>query len=170
MKVGDIDGLGSVYSEWGGLLCGEREQVIGEAEAWEMEARTPWRRVLPGMLFSGFGGPTSSKLYVTNVRIVLIRKVDAWRELKGEMSPLGLPKAADKSTKLRRLQARGAMQFCEIWPSRFRVARIRKFTRPRSLIDIFLIGDDGKQYALTYWMPQGTDARTLGLIESRFSR
>lgn len=168
VKSGDIDGLDKVYSEWGGLICGPDEQIIREVSGWEMEVRSPWRRVLPGLIFSGFGGSTSSSLYITNDRIVLIRKIDAWRELKGELSPLGLPKALEKESKLRKLQSSGGRQFCAIWPGRLRLSRMKKFTQPRSLIDLFVTSEDGKQYAVTYWKPQGTDEETLSLIESRF--
>ncbi len=168
IKSGDIDGLSRVYSEWGGLICEVNERILREASGWEMEVRSPWRRVMPGLLFTGFGGPTSSSLYITNERIVLIRKIDSWRELKGELSPLGIPKALEKEAKLRKLVASGARQFCELWPARLHLSRMKRFSRPRSVIDLFLAGDDGKQYAVTFWRPQGTDEDTLTLIQSCF--
>ncbi len=168
VRSGDADGLGTVYSQWGGLICVHDESIVRVADGWEMEAACPWRRVLPGMIFLGFGGRVASKLYITTQRVVLIREIDAWRELRGEMTPLGLPKAAEKEARLKRLRASGARQYCEVRPGALRLVRKKKFTHPRSAIDLFLLGKDGKRYALTYWTPTGTDDETLNLLESTF--
>lgn len=170
VRAGDLDGLGRVYSEWGGLLITTDEQLIRTADDWEMDVRSPWRSVLPGMIFMGFTSPTSSKLFVTNKRIVLVRKIDTWRELKGELTPLGLPKAAEREIVLRKLQARGARQFCEIWPSQLRIAKVKRHGRPAHSVDLFLVGNDGKQYAVSFFRPKGSEPELVPLIESRFLR
>ncbi len=170
VRVGDMDGLGTIYSQWGGLVLGQGEKLLTVADGWELEAMSPWRRLLPGIIFAGFGGPVVSKLYVTTERIVLVRQIDTWRELKGEMTPLGLPKAAEKEARLKKLKAAGARQYCQVRPSDFRLIRSKKFTRSRSVIDLFLVGSDRRKYALTYWTPRGSDHATLGLVESRFTR
>ncbi len=168
VKAGDVDGLGTIYSQWGGLICHPDERIMRVGTGWEMEAMSPWRRILPGIIFTGFGGETSSKLYLTTDRIVLVRQIDTWRELAGELTPLGLPKAAEKEARLRRLQASGARQYCEVVPRQLKVVKAKSFSRPKSSIDILCIGSDGKEYALTYWMPQGSDAETLDALRSQF--
>lgn len=170
VRAGDYEGVGKVYSQWGGLITRPDEQILRSADDWEMDVRSPWRSVLPGMIFMGFTGPISSKLFVTTDRIVLIRKIDPFRELKGELTPLGLPKAAEKEVALRKLQAAGARQFCEIWPKHLRIAKLKKHGRPAHAMDMFLIGTDGVQYALSFWKPQGSEPDVVALIESRFPR
>ncbi len=166
--AGDCNGLGKVYSQWGGLIPRVGEQIIRSADDWEMNVRSPWRAVLPGMIFMGFAGPISSKLYITSERIVLIRKIDTWRELKGELTPLGLPKAAEKEAVLKKLQAMGARQFCEIWPRRLRITKVKRHGRPAHAIDFFLIGSDELQYAVSFWKPKGSEPDLVPVIESRF--
>lgn len=168
VRAGDYEGLGEIYSQWGGLLTHADEQLIRAADDWEMDVRSPWRSVLPRMIFMGFTAPTSSKLFLTNHRIVLVRKIDTWRELKGELTPLGLPKAAEKEIMLRKLQAKGARQFCELWPGELRIAKMKRHGRPAHSLDLFLLGSDGKQYAVSFFRPKGSEPELIPLIESRF--
>jgi hypothetical protein len=170
VRAGDCDGLGTIYSSWGGLICQPGESILKTAEGWDVNVRSPWRRLLPKLIFTGFGGDVSSKLYITTTRIVLIRKVDIWRELKEELTPLGIPKAAEKEAKLRNLQVAGARQYCAIRPQDLRVAKSKKFSKPRSILYLYLTGTDGRDYAITIWKPKGMDDETLSLIESRFAR
>lgn len=170
VRVGDLDGLGRVYSESGGLIAKDGEDVLGMADNWEANVRSPWRTVLPRIVFAGFGGRVSSKLYVTTERIVLVREIDVWRELKGELSPLGLPAAAAKEFHLKKLKAAGARQYCEIWPQNFRVAKVKRTDRRSSSLDLRLVGTDGQQYAITLWKIGGLDLEILDLIQSRFPR
>lgn len=168
MQAGDYDGLGKVYSQWGGLILRADEQTIRVGENWEMNVRSPWRTVFPGMVFMGFVGATSSKLFVTTERIVLIRKIDTWRELKGELTPLGLPKAAEKEAMLRKLQAAGARQFCAVWPRYLKIAKVRKRGKPAQALELFLLGPHERQYAVAFWKPEGSEPEVVSLIESRF--
>jgi hypothetical protein len=170
VRAGDLEGLGKVYSQWGGLIPRLDEQIVASAEGWDMDVRSPWRSVLPGMIFMGFTGPISSKLFVTSDRVVLIRTIDPFRELKGELTPLGLPKAAEREASLRRLQTAGARQFCEIWPKYLRIAKMKEHGRPAHAVDLFLLGSNGLQYAVSFWKPQGSEPAVVSLIESRFQR
>lgn len=167
VRVGDLDGLGRVYSEWSGLIARPDEQVVRTADGWEINVRSPWRAILPRSVFAGFGGKVSSKLYVTTERIVVIREIDVWRELKGDLSPLGVPAAAAKEAHLNKLKAAGARQYCEIWPRKLRV--VKKKPGRSSWLDLRLIGTDGKQYAITLWKTDGTDPETMRLIQSQFT-
>jgi hypothetical protein len=166
VRAGDIDGLGSVYSERGALIERSGEKVLRTADGWEVNVRSPWRTVLPRSLFAGFGGNVASNLYVTTERIVILREIDVWRELKEDLSPLGVPAAAAKEVHLRKLKAAGARQYCEVWPRELRVVK-RKIGRS-SWLDLRLIGTDGKQYAITLWKTKGLDPETLTLIQSQF--
>ncbi len=157
-----------VYSQWGGLICRQGEQIVKTVSDWEMDVRSPWRSVLPGMIFLGFAGPTASSLYITTARIVLIREIDILRELKDELSPLGVPKAADKGVILQKKKAAGGREYCEIQPAGLRISRVKRHGRPLRAIDLFLTGSDGRQYAVSVWKAVGSDPETIALLESRF--
>jgi len=169
LRIGDLDGLTRVYSESGGLIRKAGETILKTAEGWDIDILSPWRRVLPKTLFAGFGGTASSGLYVTTERIVLIRDVDVWREVKGELSPLGIPAAVAKEVHLKKLKSMGARQFCEIWPRNLRVVKKKRINKRLSWLDLRLLGTDGKQYAITIWKTNGLDPETLTLIESQFT-
>jgi hypothetical protein len=170
VSVGDLDGLARIYSEAGGLITESGEEILRVSTGWDANVSSPWRRFLPKIMFPGFGGQASSKLFVTNKRIVLVRDIDPWRELKGELTPLGLPTAAAKEARLKKLKSLGARQYCEIRPRNLRVAKQKSLDRPRSWVSLRLVGNDGKQYAVTLWKTDGPDQETRSLIESQFSR
>lgn len=168
VRAGDYGGLGKIYSDFGGLIPRAGEEVIRSADGWEMDVRSPWRSVLPGLIFMGFTSPISSKLFITTQRIVLVRKIDPSRQLKNELTPLGIPTAVGKGIELRKLQAAGARQFCEIWPEHLRIVKLRRHGKPPHAVDLFLVGDDGVQYAVSFWKPKGSEPEVVSLIESRF--
>lgn len=170
IRAGDLDGLGKVYSQWGGLLSAPGEQTIRSVEGWEMDVKSPWRSVLPGMVFVGFTGPVSSRLHVTSERIVLIREIDIFRELRDQMTPLGLPEAAATEAILRRKKEAGAREYCEIRPAFLRIAREKRHGKPSRAVDLYLVGTDARQYAVSVWKVSGSDPETISLIESRFAR
>ncbi len=170
VRVGDLDGLSRIYSQAGGLITEAGEEILRVTTGWDANVSSPWRRFLPKIMFSGFGGLASSKLFVTNKRIVLVRDIDSWRELKGELTPLGVPTAAAKEARLKKLKSLGARQYCEIRARNLRIVKQRSLDRPRSWVSLRLIGTDGKQYAITLWKTDGPDQETRTLIESQFSQ
>ena len=170
VRTGDYKGLGRIYDRQGGLIVGGSESVLKIAENWDFDVMSPWRQVLPHVVFEGFGGKAKSRLWVTTERLVLIREIDLWRQLKGELTPLGLPNAAEKEARLKRVIAAGARQFCEIRPANLRVVKSKALNRRRSWLDMQLMGIDGRQYAVTNRKTDGRDTETLALVESRFPR
>ncbi len=171
VRAGDEDGLGRVYSADGGLLTSAGETVIQSSEGWDLNASSPWRRVLPGIIFEGFNGEVSSRLYVTNERIVLVRDFDVLRELGGEFTPVGAPTATAEAIRRRRLKSLGVRAYCEIWPQTLKVVKEKFFAKPRSWLNLKLIGTDGVQYALLIWRwRKDPDDAMLNLLRTRFSR
>lgn len=168
VRVGDLDGLGRVYSEGGGLITKSGEEISKTAEGWDMDVASPWRKVLPKIIFAGFEGKASSKLYVTTERIVLVRDIDVLREVREELSPLGLPAAAAKEIHLKQLKAAGARQFCEIWPRNFRVVKMKRFDKRWSWLGLRLVGADSRRYAITIYKTEGLDPETLTLVQAQF--
>lgn len=170
IKAGDVEGRGSIYTNDGALVLLPGEVTIRVANAWDMHVWSPWRRVRPKVIFLGFNPEATSLLYITSVRVVLIRDIDPWREVAGEMTPLGIPTAVAKEAQLRHLKASGIRRFCDIRPSLFSVAKCTKSTRGGSRIGLRLKDGRGVQYAVTYWKTDGMDNETLNLLESRFLR
>lgn len=168
IKAGDHEGLDVIYSPAGSLIVGVGEKILKSVANWDMDVMSPWRRVMPKTIFAGFHGKASSKLYVTSERIVLVRDIDEWRELAGELTPLGLPTAAAKEQRLKALKGLGVRQFCEVLTCRLVLSSRRRYTKRGSMLDLKLIGDDGRQYAIMIWKTDGSDPETLDLIESRF--
>lgn len=170
IRSGDIEGRLTLYDAAGELLLKPEESLIRVAEGWDMNVRSPWRRILPNVIFAGFSKKVSSRLYVTTLRIVLIRDIDPWREVKGDMTPLGMPAALAKAASLKELEVAGIRQFCEVHPESLRAARIRTARTQGAWIGLHLVGADGRQYAVSYWKVEGKDVKTLSLLESRFPR
>lgn len=170
VRAGDEAGYGSVYDRFGKLIERPEEGSLAVATGWDMNVRSPWRRIAPSLLFMGFNGKATSRLYVTTRRIVLIREIDTWRELAGEMTILGTPAAAAKQARLEKLKASGVRQFCEILPDVLRMVASRKHVKLGSRLDLRLLAAGGSQYSISFWKTDGDDDEVLSLLESRFAR
>lgn len=166
--AGDAIGRGRVYTPRGEAIVERDETVLGTGENWDMDVMSPWRRILPNSIFTGFNGRATSRLYITSHRILLLRRIDSWRETKGEMTPLGLPNAVAKKAKLDSMESSGVWQFCEIHPEELRVVSEKKRTKPNSWISMKLLGTDGNQYAIMIWKTDGVDDRTLAQVRAQF--
>jgi len=168
VRVGDLSGLGSVYSEGGGLIANSGERILKVGDGWDIDISSPWRKILPKIVFAGFEGRASSRLYVTTQRVVLIREIDSWREIKEELSPLGMPAAAAKGIHLKQLKAAGGRQFCEIWPGQLRVVKMKRIDRRWSWLGLRVVGNDATRYAITIYKTEGFDPETLSVLQSQF--
>ncbi len=168
IHAGDVEGRTTVYGPDGELKIHPGESVLAVASGWDLTAQTPWRWLLPQVMFLGKGRPVSSQLYVTTARIVLIRDIDPLREVRGELTPLGMPNAVSTGIALRNLRTAGVRQFCEIQCGSLRLMRIRRSRKLGASVELRLIGSDGKRYSISFWKTVGEDPRTAALIESRF--
>lgn len=166
--AGDAQGQGSIYSGDGRYIVRRGETILRFAEAWDANILSPWRKVLPHIIFEGFNGRATSTLYITTHRVVLIREIDVWRELKGEFTVLGAPNAAAKEWFLSELKRRGVRQFCVINCANLKVIKSKKYVRPKSLIYLRALGRDGKRYGISMWKTDGTDEETLAALASQF--
>lgn len=168
VRAGDRAGLGIVYDTEGELICHENESILRRLENWDVDVISPWRRIMPHAVFPGFHGKASSRLVITESRIVLIRDIDEWRELSGELYPLGLPNAAAKEVTLRRLKAEGVRQFCELLTKSLRLVRVREHRKHRSMLELRVLDTDGQQYGILIWNSNDRDDESLSFIRSRF--
>ena len=155
IRVGDLDGLGKLYSTEGNLIPNSSEKILRVGKDWEMNVRSPWRKIFPKLIFAGFGGKASSNLFITTERVVLVREIEVWRDVKEEVY-------------LKQLKSRGARQFCEIWTENLRVVRMKRIDRRWSWLSLRAIGPDSRQYAITAYKTDGHDPETLTLLQSRF--
>lgn len=168
VNAGTREGRGSLYDSKGNLLGRPGESYLEVAAGWDIDVYSPWRRLFPKAIFMGFSSRVVSKLYITTDRIVLIREIDPWRETSGEMSPLGIPNAVARQSELNRLKQAGLREFCEIYPHSLRLVSSRRYVKRGSMVDMRLVGEDGRQYAISFWKTDGRDDKILSLIEAQF--
>lgn len=168
LRAGDRDGLDVVYDSAGQLLLLHDEVVVVALTNWDLDVISPWRRIMPKTMFAGFHGKASSRLYVTSDRIVLVRDIDDWRELSEQLTPLGLPNAAAREAELRKMKRMGVRQFCEIFPDNLRIASVKRYQKTLSMLDLHLVGSDGRRYGVMMWKTDGKDEAAITLLETRF--
>ncbi len=168
IRAGDQDGRGTVYDIAGELIPRPNETLLKTLVNWDVDVISPWRRFMPHTVFAGFHGKASSRLYVTTNRMVLVREIDEWRQLAGDLYPLGLPNAAAKEIELRRLREQGIRQYCEIATNSLRVVAVKEYSKKSSMLALRLLGDNRRQYGLMIWKTDGRDVDALKLLRSRF--
>jgi hypothetical protein len=166
VRVGDIGGLGRVYTESGAVITRAGETILRILENWDMSVTSPWRRFLPKIMLDSSDGKVSSRLYVTTERIIFVRQVDAWAEMKSELTPLGIPAASSKQQRLSSIIPRGARKYCEVYPGYLRLVKSRQ---KRSWLGLLLLDSDNRQYRFDFW--KSDDKEDLfTLIKSRFKQ
>ncbi len=170
VRAGDISGRATVYTVGGTLILYQGEQIQRTASGWDMNVSTPWRKILPKVVFLGYNTKATSTLYITSLRIVLIREIDSWREAASDMTVLGMPTAIAKEVRLKQLKAAGIRQFCELFPEDLRVAKSRRSTRHGSWLGLLLEDSKGARFAISFWKTDGEDSQVLDSIETRFAR
>jgi len=159
IRAGDIDGLGQVYSEFGGPALGSDETILSQRQGCDFSAYGSWRTFFPKPIFHPLPGKPSGTIHVTSERLIFVRMIDIWKEVKPLLSPLGLAAAAEKESKLRGLKTRGARQYCEVNLSRLRLVSSKRkpwFLRCR------LIAANGARYEIFL----RTDIDDPGFLES----
>jgi len=145
IRAGDIDGLGRVYSEQGGPILHSRETVLAQRKGCDIAAYGSWRIFFPKRLFHPMPGSPKGTIYLTSERLLFVRDIDVWQEVKPLLTPLGLPTAAEKRSKLSKLKERGARQYCEVLRAKLRPVRMK---RKRMLLHFRLLSEDHRKYEL----------------------
>lgn len=143
VRAGDIDGLGRLYSESGNPIFRVGETVLAQRNACEFAAYGSWRVFFPRRIFHSLPGRASGTIHVTSDRLLFLRDIDVWKEVKPLLTPLGLATAAEKESRLKRLKGGGARQYCEVVLSDLHLAHVKR--RPRFL-RMRLVAKDGVRY------------------------
>jgi hypothetical protein len=165
IRAGDVEGLGRVYSETGIPILSSGETLLGRREACDLAAYGSWRIIFPKRLFHPLSGKPSGTMYVTTERLIFLREIDIWKEVKSLLTPLGLPAAAEKESKLKQLRAAGARQFCEIFRYRLQVVQTRR--KSWGLLHLRLLTVDGAKYEVFVYTDRN-DSNFFDLVEGTF--
>ena len=163
---GDLDGLGRVYSATGALVLFSGEELLATQDGCDLHASESWRSFFAKTLFSAIPGKVTGKLYLTDRRLVLIRDVDVWKEVKPLLTPLGLPTAAQKEARLKDLKSRGARQYCEIQQQLVTLSRSRE---NRSMLFLYLTTTSQRRYRVVIYV-EAADTSLFPAIKARFAR
>ncbi len=179
VRPGSLDGFGTIYDQEARLIAKSNERIEREAARWDAEVLSPWKRVLPKILFD-FQDPRlhrglQSALYITSERIVLIREVPGWGESRSRMAPpfrSGGMTAEEEVALIQRLAfplSKGR-QYLEVWPDRLDVVELNRSDRRRSFLEVRAHGRDRREFRIYFQRESGPDPTTSALIESRFPR
>ena len=157
IHAGDIDGLGRVYSDLGTLISSPGEKVLRVRSGCDAHVTRSWRNFFAKTIFSGAPGKPDGQLHVTTQRLVLIREIDVWQQVKPLLTPLGFPAAAEKEAQMKELKARGGREYCEVPTSDLGLARAKE---KETLLILYLIASSGQKYRMIVY----TDASEPGFF------
>ena len=166
ISAGSIDGLGRIYSEFGGPILRSQENVLAQLKGVDMAAYGSWRIFFPRRLFHPLPGTPSGTMYVTSQRLIFLRGIDVWKEVKPLLTPLGLPAAAEKESVLQKLKAKGALQYCEILPSQLQLTRVK---RKPMLLHLRLLSRVGGKFEMFVYTDR-EDPDFFNLLEDTMRR
>jgi len=165
VRAGILEGLGSVYSLYGGLLPRSDERLLLMRQGCELAVSGTWRVFFAKAIFHSLPRKSTGKLYITDCRIVFIREIDPWKEARPLMTPLGIPTGIAKNFELKAIKERGGRHYCVLDTNKLRVRRSRRWKRG---LQLFLEGSDGERYVATFYTDVA-DPAFLSLLEGQFS-
>ena len=161
IRAGDVDGLGRLYSEFGGPMFQAHETVLAQRQGCDVAAYGSWRIFFPRRLFYPLPGNPSGTLHLTSERLIFIRNIDIWKEVKPLLTPLGVPTAVERESKLKGMKAIGARQYCEVSYSGHKLIRVK---RKPGLLHLRFMTRDNRKYELFVYTDKD-DPAFFDLIE-----
>jgi len=163
IRAGDVDGLGRIYSELGGPILQAHETILAQRQGCDVAAYGSWRIFLPRRLFYPLSGNPEGTVHLTTDRLIFIRKIDVWKEVKPLLTPLGVAAAAERESKLKAMKARGARQYCEVLYSGLKLMRAK---RKPGLLHLRFITRDNRKCELFVYTDRD-DPAFFDLVERR---
>ena len=138
MKLGHVDGKNRIYDPDGNLILQPSEKLLGKYENVFLDISKAWRVWFVDSIFPGEAGRVVC--YLTNRRIVFIRRPDVHKAGAYLMTPYGATQAIADRYKARMILKAGGFEYCEISADNFRF--YKKFRTGLNL----LLNDDGQKY------------------------
>lgn len=139
MRLGDLDGKNRVYDSEGIVILAKSERLIGKYENVFLDITGAWRTWCVRNIFPGDAG--RAVCYVTDRRIVFVRRPDVYKAGAYLMTPVGAPQGVADMYKARTILEAGGFEYCELLPDDFRFYR-----KVRTGV-VLLLMDKGKKYA-----------------------
>ena len=114
MNIGNIDGLGRIYHPTGQLLLYNGENVLFyDANSNALDISTKWSGFMCYNLYDSNAG--KGNFYVTNLRLIHIRKPDVFKAGKRDMvGSTPYHYGASKMARAKRILRMGGLEYCEI--------------------------------------------------------
>jgi len=139
MKIGHLDGKGIVYDSEGTVILDKDERLTGRFENVFLDITGAWRTWCVRNVFPGEPGRTVC--YVTDRRIVFVRRPDVYKAGAYLMTPLGAPQGAADMYKASMILRAGGFEYCELTPG-----DLWFYRRVRTGV-VLLLMDKGRKYA-----------------------
>ncbi len=157
VRFGDLSGKGIVYDDEGRLIPKLNERILHES----MEQNIYAKRLAPRQRHSRIFEPSKEEgfLYITDERMVFIRKPDAWRAAWLDLTPVGLSAAVAKGLAAKDLKALKACRYLEI-PYK----EVVSFVVPRGKYAT-IIAADSSQRLLVEVYRKNRDDRKLSVLQ-----
>ncbi len=157
VKSGDLSGKGVVYDDEGKLIQRPNERILHSS----LEHNIYAKRLAPRQKHPRIFEPSKEEgfLYITDQRIVFIRKPDPWRAAWLDLTPVGISEALPKAMAAKDLKALKACRYIEVPYSEivsFRVKRGRYAT---------IIAEDSMQRLLVEIYRKNRVDNKLDLLE-----
>ena len=112
MRTGDLDGLGVLYNSDGQLVCEPGERVLKRYEHFYAHIARGWGNWVRTIVFDSRSG--EGTVFVTDRRLVFIRRPNPWETLKSYGNPYGMPTGIVKSMKAKDVLEAGGKEYCEV--------------------------------------------------------
>ncbi len=112
VSFGELNGKDVVYDRDGRLILTSAETILLVSPEQNMYVECLEPKIKDSTIFQAT--KEEGSLYITNRRLVFIRKPDPWRAAWRDLTPFGVGDAAAKALRAKDLRALGAFEYFEV--------------------------------------------------------
>ncbi len=142
LRIGHLDGKNRIYDSDGELILKESERLLGRYVKVELDIKKGWRMWMVESVFTREAGAVTC--YITDRRIVCIRRPDVHKAGAYLMTPYGAAEGIADMYKARKILEAGGFEFCEFMPD-----EIRFYKKYPAVMSLRMM-DGGKKYSADF--------------------
>jgi len=142
MRIGHLDGKNSVYDVEGQLILDSDEVLLSRHIGVDLNVTKSWRTWFMNSVIETEAG--SFSCFMTDKRLVFIRRPDQWKASAYLMTPYGAPGGIADSYRAKEIAEAGGYEYYEVG-----LEDIKHYKTYPNCVDILVLSSDGVKHRAT---------------------